>query len=231
MKKSIILFIGLMVCSLVQAQDLIVTRSQQRIEAKVTEVSTTEVKYLDYNNQEGPTFILPAADVVTIIFQNGQVKVFDPMPQPGPQMPYPNALSHPQYMTRTGGTYYYDGIGMRSKVYMAFLERTNQMAYQQYKSGWNISIAGWIFLGVGASLNYASLWVSGYGGSKSRDAVIALQTIGTACEIACIPALCVGFVRMHRSVDTFNNAIRSQATQPYLSLTASENGLGLALKF
>ena len=214
MKKNVLLLIGLMVCSLVMAQDLIVTRSQQRIEARVTEVSPDEVKYVDYNNQEGPVYVLPATDVVTVIFQNGQVKVFEPVPPQGPQPNYLNCIPSPQYMTRTGDMYYYEGYGMRGKEYMAFL---------------NISIAGWVFLGVGASLDFAAFWV--YARRGPTPACIALQTIGTSCELACIPTLCVGFSRMHRTVDTFNATIRNEATKPYLSINASENGLGVALKF
>lgn len=229
MKKNVLLLIGLMVCSLVMAQDLIVTRSQQRIEARVTEVSPDEVKYVDYNNQEGPVFVLPATDVVTVIFQNGQVKVFEPVPPQGPQPNYLNCIPSPQYMTRTGDMYYYEGYGMRGKEYMAFLEKTNPSAYKQYKSGRNISIAGWVFLGVGASLDFAAFWV--YARRGPNRAFIALQTIGTSCELACIPTLCVGFSRMHRTVDTFNATIRNEATKPYLSINASENGLGVALKF
>ena len=40
------------------AQDIIVTRDLKRIDAKVTEVSETEVRYKKANNPDGPVFVI-----------------------------------------------------------------------------------------------------------------------------------------------------------------------------
>ena len=59
------------------AQDIIVTKDAKKIEAKITEVSKSEIKYKEWDNQEGPTFILEVADINTIIYSNGKVAVFN----------------------------------------------------------------------------------------------------------------------------------------------------------
>ena len=59
------------------AQDVIVTRDSKKIEAKVTEINVDNVRYKNFDNQDGPTYTLPKSNIVTIIYQNGQVEMFD----------------------------------------------------------------------------------------------------------------------------------------------------------
>ena len=35
------------------------------------------MKYLDFNNQDGPTFVLSTNEISSIIFANGQIKVYE----------------------------------------------------------------------------------------------------------------------------------------------------------
>ena len=92
-------------------------------------------------------------------------------------------------------------------------------AYQQYQHGHNVAIAGWCLFGVGLGLDLCfSTWLP-------YTWIPAL-----ACEIACIPTLIVGYTQMHRSADLFNSACVGKS-QAYWSVTASQNGVGLALNF
>lgn len=59
------------------AQDIIVTNDAQKIEAKILEVSRTEIKYKEKSNLNGPTFILETKEISSIIYSNGQVKVYN----------------------------------------------------------------------------------------------------------------------------------------------------------
>ena len=76
MKKilSTILLVALSVISF--AQDIIVTNDARKIEAKILEVSGTEVKYKETDNPEGPTFIISTNDINSIIYANGKVSLF-----------------------------------------------------------------------------------------------------------------------------------------------------------
>lgn len=76
MKQSIftaLLFVLIAVCN---AQDIIVTTDSKKIEAKILEISETDVKYKELDNLEGPTFVLPTQKVVSIIYANGKVSLF-----------------------------------------------------------------------------------------------------------------------------------------------------------
>lgn len=59
------------------AQDIIITTDAQKIEAKILEVSKTEIKYKEKSNLDGPTFILETKEISSIIYSNGQVKVYN----------------------------------------------------------------------------------------------------------------------------------------------------------
>ena len=61
----------------VKAQDIIVTKDSERIDAKIIEVSEQEVKYKKHNNLDGPTFVLSTAKISSVIYANGNVQSFD----------------------------------------------------------------------------------------------------------------------------------------------------------
>ncbi len=65
------------------AQDIIITHMAQKIEAKVLEVSKSEIRYKEWDNLEGPTFVLGAEEVVTIIYANGKVVLYNQIESKG----------------------------------------------------------------------------------------------------------------------------------------------------
>ena len=75
------------------AQDVITTRDGKDIKAKVLEISSTEIKYLDFDNLEGPTYLLDRSEVLIIRYQNGKNEVFvdDAKPQKEPFTPQASA--------------------------------------------------------------------------------------------------------------------------------------------
>ena len=76
MKRIILLLLcSINLCCL--AQDIIVTRDLKRIDAKITEVSETEVRYKKSNNLDGPVFIIFTEKVSTILYANGDVQSFE----------------------------------------------------------------------------------------------------------------------------------------------------------
>ena len=77
MKHIILIACALIASVRLAAQDIIVTKDAQKIEAKITEVSKSEIKYKDWDNQDGPTFILDVTDISSIIYSNGKVTVFN----------------------------------------------------------------------------------------------------------------------------------------------------------
>lgn len=77
MKRKIILFTFVFCGVSAIAQDIIVTTSAQKIDAKITEITKTELKYKEYDNLDGPLFVLPIEDIVTVIYANGKVNLFE----------------------------------------------------------------------------------------------------------------------------------------------------------
>lgn len=63
------------------AQDLIILTNGNVIEAKVTETSKTRIKYLRYDNLEGPVYVLPESNLHSIKYENGTYRVFNAAPE------------------------------------------------------------------------------------------------------------------------------------------------------
>ncbi|MCL2412010.1 MAG: hypothetical protein FWC97_10255 [Treponema sp.] len=74
----VFLLIGI---SAVAAQDLIILRDGNVIEARVTEISPTEIRYRRFDFLDGPIFVVPVANVLSIRFEDGTTQTFN---QPAP---------------------------------------------------------------------------------------------------------------------------------------------------
>ncbi len=53
------------------SQDIITKKTSEDIQAKVIEVTTTEVKYKKFDNQNGLPFTLLKSDILMIRYENG----------------------------------------------------------------------------------------------------------------------------------------------------------------
>ncbi len=81
MRKLILVACALMAGMTLFAQDIIVTKEAKKIDAKILEVSTSEIRYQELDNLDGPTFVLRTDEIVTIIYANGKVVLFNDAPQ------------------------------------------------------------------------------------------------------------------------------------------------------
>ena len=59
------------------AQDIIITTDAQKIEAKILEVSKSEIRYKEKDNLDGPTFVLGTDEINSIIYSNGKVVLYN----------------------------------------------------------------------------------------------------------------------------------------------------------
>ena len=59
------------------AQDIIVTKQSERIDAKILEISPKEVRYKRLDNPDGPTYVLPKENVASVVYANGGVESFE----------------------------------------------------------------------------------------------------------------------------------------------------------
>ena len=81
MKHNFYKVIGCLVVILMTApifaQDIIVTTDAKKIEAQILEVSKSEIKYKEYDNLDGPTFIISTDEISSIIYKNGKVVLYN----------------------------------------------------------------------------------------------------------------------------------------------------------
>ena len=77
MKKLFTLFACALMATALWAQDIIVTTDAKKIDAKILEVTTSEIRYKELDNIDGPTFILGTDEIVTIIYANGKVVLYN----------------------------------------------------------------------------------------------------------------------------------------------------------
>jgi len=76
MKKALLTLVFLTIVFSLQAQDTIVNINDEKIEAKVIEISSSIVKYKKFSNIEGPIYSLDKDEIKEIHFKNGEVEVF-----------------------------------------------------------------------------------------------------------------------------------------------------------
>jgi hypothetical protein len=58
------------------AQDVITKKNGEGVQAKVLEITPTEIKYKRFENQDGPTYTLAKADVLLVKYENNTEEVF-----------------------------------------------------------------------------------------------------------------------------------------------------------
>jgi formylglycine-generating enzyme required for sulfatase activity len=79
------------------AQDMIILRDGNVIEAKVTEISASEIKYKRFDHLDGPTIVVPAVNVLSIRYANGKVETFNAVSVPAVRPEIPQAVSPRPY--------------------------------------------------------------------------------------------------------------------------------------
>jgi hypothetical protein len=75
MKKTLIIVITTFFGLKLFSQDKLYKPDGTVIEVKIIEVSSSEIKYKRYNNQEGPTFIIPKKELLMLVYSNGETEV------------------------------------------------------------------------------------------------------------------------------------------------------------
>ncbi|MES2761336.1 MAG: hypothetical protein V4677_03975 [Bacteroidota bacterium] len=76
---SVLLFLFLL-ASEAYSQDILYTTAGSKIKARVTEINLTDIKYKDFANLNGPTYVISKTDVVLIQYPNGTVDVINDNP-------------------------------------------------------------------------------------------------------------------------------------------------------
>ena len=84
MKKVFASCLFLLGASVLQAQDVLTKRNGDELQVKVVKISADEVEYKKWSNPDGPSYVVPKAEVFMVKYQNGDKDVFDSAPAAKP---------------------------------------------------------------------------------------------------------------------------------------------------
>lgn len=96
MHRNIFLAVFLLFSAgIASAQDVILKKDNTTVLSKVLEITSTEIKYKKWSNQEGPIYSINRSEVTRINFQNGDVEQFteEAVPITPPQQ---TVVTHPE---------------------------------------------------------------------------------------------------------------------------------------
>jgi hypothetical protein len=229
MKKSLFVSAFLLIVCNAIAQDIITTTDAQLIKAKIVEVSKDTVKYYEFDNQDGPIFVLGTEDIATIQYQNGKKVEYEVVNE------YQDSEDWEETdfigVIREGNTYYYNGMCLEKDVYESFLQERCLSAYNQYRSGRGLAAGGWTMMGCAAGVGVFVGVCHGIFADETWFKPAIFWAIPGVMTVTSVPLLIAGYNRMHRSADTFNSMCADKQPQVYWSINASQNGIGLAFNF
>lgn len=97
LRNSFFMALALISWSNISAQDRIVMKNGNTLEAKVFEIQLTEIKYKRFDNLTGPLYSLLKSDVFLIMYENGTKEVINELaPTPAPAAQPVKAAAVPQ---------------------------------------------------------------------------------------------------------------------------------------
>ena len=229
MKKTLLILIAVIGFGIiVNAQDVILKQDGSKIKAKVLEITEQQVKYKDFDFQDGPTRNINLSDVFMITYENGQEEVFSN--QKSTSTPQRSELQDEFYR-----------IGTNDSEMLTFFKRNNFMRYYtDFESACRMRETGKGLLAAGLSL-------TAIGGVLMTVGLVAQEASPWAAIVGCTFAGCgqilvIVSIPVSASAGAKKRAIKnefarekfsiySNMSQPTLNFGCTENGLGISLKF
>lgn len=252
MKKILLATILVMVFYfMAPAQDVITTKEGNKIQAKILEVTQTELKYKRFSNPNGPTFSINKSDVLTVHYENGEDETFSNIPQNNVQesntnehiredmrySEYKDNYDYNKYIHQPGDPYNPGVAGVTSFL----IPGLGQCIVDEWGRGTLFFLAN-LGLGIGSGVTY-------YGMTHYREPYKTNNTnyfwIITVTRLA-LDIWCISdAVKIAKVKNMYNQDIRSQRTSqleysisPCLTYTPCINnelqpiaGLSLSLSF
>ena len=225
---SVLFFISV---QLLYTQDTITLRNRNIIESKIIEISNENIRYVKYNNQEGPVYVLPVNEVRTITFQNGEIINYSTETIASLDSLYNGGVFSTQKKKL-----FLDGKGYAWENYARLTKEYDQTAYNMYIRGKHLRTTGAVLRGIGIPLlAFGVATVVAYGTADETDDSFILPIaiglgVGGSLYIASIPLMKSGNRRLAESVDFFNKK-QTQNNNLTLNIGTTQNGFGLVISF
>lgn len=121
----------LFLAGMAMAQDVIVKNDQTTVMSKVIEITSTEIKYKKWNNQDGPIYSICRTEVSRINYENGEVEDFsnstsNQQNNATPQVQYLNS-----YMTHSVQSLYLNGRKLSDYEVKSLVDAESYQLYQK----------------------------------------------------------------------------------------------------
>jgi len=156
MKKFITLFLLMAgMAIVVNAQDVITLKNGNEIKAKVTEITASEIKYLRFDNLEGPTIVIAKSEVFAINYENGAREVINPIVSTPPPAPAPVTPVQQESPAPQAPPLYYDDNGYEGLINFGYglgLDWVYDYVHFSIINGYRFS--PYFSMGFSASLRY-----------------------------------------------------------------------------
>ena len=215
------------------AQDIIVkvdSKTESRIRAKVTEVTETEIKYKDFDNQDGPSYSLPKSVVSAIIYENGRMETFFEFIDEPTQEPEVT----PPISTGTEAVKY-DQIKPKPDNLIEEMKYRDPELYSKYAAGKKTKTTGWIVSGAGIGI-IAGGAVWAVMGMKWDDSEVIKQGAiiagaGAVITVVGIPIIASGGKKKKSAIEEYNNQYYSRLSSPHFQFNLYPGRAALALVF
>jgi len=220
-KKLILLSLFALVSNVVFAQDWIVTKDAKKIEAKVTEINTDNIRYKLFTNQDGPIYTMQKSEISSIIYQNGTIEVFEETKQKTQ-----NLSKIEDSSVRT------DFLKLTDNQQEEYLKGFDTELYEKFKRGQKLSKTGTNFVAFGLGFVVGGGLFMMFANSETAAFGTVVFVVGNLMIIPGIPIGAVG--------GGTKRSVQNEYREKYLSNTNSKgqfqlqlsgNGLGLAYVF
>lgn len=187
--RSYATLILLCIAGMATAQDVIVKTDNSTILSKVLEITSTEIKYKKWDNQDGPLYSISRSEIKSINYENGEVENFSEVTQTS-QKPQPPKVQYlNSYMTKSGGRLYLNGRPLSNYEIQKLV---GQEGFQQYQKGRKLGqtgiildVVGGIALVVAEAINLFSPDLNSNLGPSALDTP-AFKTEMTFLIVGCI---------------------------------------------
>lgn len=157
MKHSILgAILSLSFGAIASAQDIIITKDAEKIEAKIISVNRSTIDYKESNNSNGEVKTMLKSRIASISYENGDVEVYN-TPNAGsastdlPQRKVyqPLTCSDMDFVTVKGNKFFFNDRALSRKEVSYAMKNCCPEAFKTYKSGQHTMVAGVVTTSVG----------------------------------------------------------------------------------
>lgn len=220
------------------AQDVILKKDNTTVLSKVLEVTSTEIKYKKWDNQDGPTYSINRSEVVSINYENGEVEKFSDNPNSQQniysQINKNNNLGYLESYNTFPAGLKMNGRRLTNEEIKGLLDEQTYLLFNKAKNQINFGeIIGFVGLG---SLFMSYLFAPSYHNDYSLEYIkpcIATLVFGIAAITPGVVFSIVGSNNINKVVDIYNqNKSYSLNLSPSLmrcEMPQSQGNCGLGL--